>query len=160
MEKEKKFAFGKNIYLLGQDKDGIKYWLEEASWDCDWYFGFGYIETYTNNNNPEKSRDINTHEHYDSKILENGVSPENFRKIFKNTPLNNNEIWKLNELMTTFYTTKSYMNLLCRGSSNITNNSSSDIIKNEKEWLRLKNEVMPNIFKNIYDILTPESEVN
>ena len=52
MKKEKRFAFGKNIYLLGSDKDGVKYWLEEASWDCGWYWGFGYVETYTNNSNP------------------------------------------------------------------------------------------------------------
>lgn len=37
MEKCKKYMFGKRIYLLGADEDGIRYWLEEPSWDCDWY---------------------------------------------------------------------------------------------------------------------------
>ena len=45
MKKEKRKAFGKKIYLLGKDAEGVKYWLEEASWDCNWYYGFGYIET-------------------------------------------------------------------------------------------------------------------
>lgn len=40
MKKEKRKAFGKNIYLLGEDTEGTKYWLEEASWDCNWYWGF------------------------------------------------------------------------------------------------------------------------
>ena len=159
MEKERKFAFGKNIYLLGQDENGTKYWLEEASWDCDWYYGFGYIETYTNNNNPERSKDITSHDHYDTKILKNGLSPDNFKKIFIETPLSDKEIWKLNELMKTFYTIKDYMELLHSGSSNITNNLSSAVIKNEKEWLRLKDKVLPDLFKNIYKILTTESEV-
>ena len=158
MKKEKRFAFGKNIYLLGQDENGTKYWLEEASWDCNWYYGFGYIETYTNNNNPERSKDINSHEHYDTKILKNGLLPDDFKKIFIETPLSNEEIWQLNELMKTFYTIKNYMELLYRGSADITNNPSSDIIKNEKEWLRLKDEVLPDLFKNIYKILTTESE--
>ena len=34
--------FGHKYYLLGADKEGIKYYLEEASWDCDWYWG-GWI---------------------------------------------------------------------------------------------------------------------
>lgn len=158
MKKEKRYAFGKNIYLLGQDERGINYWLEEASWDCDWYYGFGYIETYTNNKNPEKSKDIVSHEHYNSKILESNILPDDFRKIFKNTPLNDNEIWELNELMKTFYTIQNYMALLYNGSSHITNNPSKNIIKNKTEWLRLKNEVLPDLFNKIYDILTIESE--
>lgn len=158
MKKEKRFVFGKDVYLLGQDENGKKYWLEAASWDCNWYYGFGYIETYTNNDKPEKSIDINSHEHYNTKILKNGLLPDNFRKIFINTPLNDEEIWQLNELMTTFYTIKRYMELLYRGTSNITNNPSKNIIKNEKEWSRLKNEVLPDLFKKIYDILTIESE--
>ena len=159
MEKEKRSAFGKEIYLLGSDENGTKYWLEEASWDCDWYWGFGYIETYTNNNCPERSRDINSHEHYDTKILKNGVCPDDFKKIFKNTPLNNNEIWKLNELMETFYTLKKTSALYYRGSSNITKNDLSSSIKNDDEYKRINKEIMPKLFEEVYKILsTNESE--
>lgn len=28
---------GKEYYLLGKDSEGINYYLEEASWDCDWH---------------------------------------------------------------------------------------------------------------------------
>ena len=159
MEKEKRSAFGKEIYLLGSDENGTKYWLEEASWDCDWYWGFGYIETYTNNNCPERSRDINSHEHYDTKILKNGVCTDDFKKIFKNTPLNNNEIWKLNELMETFYTLKKTSALYYRGSSNITKNDLSSSIKNDDEYKRINKEIMPKLFEEVYKILsTNESE--
>ena len=27
-------AFGKIVYLLGEDKDGTLYWLEEPKWNC------------------------------------------------------------------------------------------------------------------------------
>lgn len=158
LQKQTTNAFGKTIYLLGADKEGTRYWLEEASFDCDWYWGFGYIETYTNNNQPERSRDINSHEHYDSKILKRGVCPEDFKKILPMTPLTNNEIWKLNELMKSFYIIREYMDTIYRGSTNITNNPCKEIIKNEKEWQRLKDEVLPEIFKEIYKILTPEEK--
>lgn len=46
MKKEKRHAFGKDIYLLGVDADGTRYWLEAPSWDCGWYWGFGYVEVY------------------------------------------------------------------------------------------------------------------
>lgn len=160
MKKEKRFVFGKNIYLLGKDEEGTKYWLGEASFDCEWYYGFGYVRTYTNNKNPERSRDINSHQHYDGLFLENRCSsPEEFKKVLPETPLTDKEIWKLNELMRTFYTMRKYMDLIYRGSSNITENDCYSIIKNETEWLRLKNEAMPALFKEIYNILEPIKEV-
>ena len=34
MRKQIDKAFGKKVYLLGMDKNAIKYWLEEPKWDC------------------------------------------------------------------------------------------------------------------------------
>ena len=64
MDKRKSHAFKKDIYLLGADSCGNKYWLEAPSWDCKWYWGFGYIETYTNSDNPSISNDIISHQHW------------------------------------------------------------------------------------------------
>jgi len=63
MEKRVSQAFDKVVYLLGKDKEGTYYWLEEPHWDCGWYWGFGYIESYTNNTDPKFSRDVASHEH-------------------------------------------------------------------------------------------------
>lgn len=63
MKKQITHAFNKQIYLLGKNKHNKLVWLEEPSWDCDWYWGFGYMETYTNNTNPSKARDISSHTH-------------------------------------------------------------------------------------------------
>ena len=71
MKKQTTVAFNKKIYLLGADAEGTKYWLEAPSWDCGWYYGFGYVETYTNNNYPNRSRDINSHQHFDGLFLNN-----------------------------------------------------------------------------------------
>ena len=63
LAKKQSKAFGKDIYLLGEDQDGIKYWLQSPSFDCGWYWGFGYIMTYTNNRRPDLAKDIDSHQH-------------------------------------------------------------------------------------------------
>lgn len=153
MEKKKSFAFGKTIYLLGEDKNGIKYWLEEASWDCDWYWGFGYIETYTNNSNPSKSKDIQSHEHFDYKILKNRNCFSTFKEVFINTPLSDNEIWTLCELMQTFYTLRQISDLYYINSSHIADNPCKDLLKNDEEYQRINKILIPNVMKEVYKIL-------
>ena len=58
--------FRREIYLIGIDTDGQKVFLEEPSWDCGWYWGFGYLETYTNNRAITMSRDIQSHSHFNN----------------------------------------------------------------------------------------------
>lgn len=58
--------FGDTFRLLYVDNDGTKVYLQKHKWDCDWYWGMGYLETFTNNNNPEKSYDISSHFHFSS----------------------------------------------------------------------------------------------
>jgi len=98
LPKKQTKAFGKKIYLLGEDADGIKHWLEEPSWDCDWYWGFGYIETYTNNNNPSNSRDIESHTHWDS--------PNQINYPLEKTTFSKDEFNRLKTLFKQFYTNR------------------------------------------------------
>jgi hypothetical protein len=64
--------FGKNIYLIGINTQGEKVFLEHPSWDCGWYWGFGYLETYTNNRQITRSKDISGHSHF-SNFDENNI---------------------------------------------------------------------------------------
>lgn len=108
--------FGHKYYLLGIDKEGIKYFLEEAHWDCDWYWGGGYVETFSNNRNPVCSMDINSHHHFDLMFLtynKNGF--DMFKDFFKETPFTDNEIWKICELMKSFYVAREYSDMIYRG---------------------------------------------
>ena len=65
MNKKQIRVFGHNYYLLGTYKDGKKYYIQEPTWDCDWYWGGIYINSFTNNNQPERSKDIDLHTHFD-----------------------------------------------------------------------------------------------
>ena len=156
MKKRKDNAFGKEVYLLGKDENGTNYWLEEASWDCEWYWGFGYVETYTNNEYPSKSGDIESHQHFDGLFLEKNIFVS-FKQLLIETPLNDKEIWQLLELMQTYYTLRKMSDMLHSGGSNIsTDNSLSKELKNKKEYDRINGVLLPKLFKEVYKMLSPE----
>lgn len=156
MKKGKRRAFGKNIYLLGKNKEGHKMWLEEASWDCGWYWGFGYIETYTNNETPELSRDIESHQHFDELFLKKEIF-NSFKNTFEETPLSDNEIWELLGYMKEFYVMRDYSDLLHSGNhitekaKNIKEEKHKET--NESEYNRINKILMPELFDKIYKIL-------
>ena len=154
-KKRTDFAFNKKIYLLGQNIDGINYWLEEASWDCGWYWGFGYIETYTNNNTPSLSNDIASHTHFNN--LNEGRNQnlyDAFKEKFVTTPLSDKELWTLCELMKSYYTAKEYADMLYIGGAHYTTNPCKEIIKNDNEYNRINKTIIPAICKEVYAILS------
>lgn len=159
MKKQTTIAFRKKVYLLGADAEGTKYWLEAPSWDCDWYWGFGYVETYTNNDCPNKSRDINSHQHFDGLFLNNPkVSAfDAFKAFFKETTLNDNEIWTLIDYMSSFYTLKEAAATLGRGYSHITEKAKLEEAKNIEMAKEINEKILPAIFKQI-DIMLSDTD--
>mgnify|MGYP000885812077 CR=1 FL=1 len=154
MKKHKINKFGEH-YFLGIDQDNKKVYLQKASWDCGWYWGFGYLRTFTNNNNPEVSRDISSHTHFDSEII-NGKSHafNNFKNYFKRTPLTDNEIWQLCDYMSTFYNLKKSAEIFGRGYSHYTEKAKLDIIKNNEITNKINKEMLPALFEKIEELLT------
>lgn len=169
VEKQKSHAFGKDIYLLGIDEDGTKYWLEAPKWDCGWYWGFGYVETYTNNTNPHLAKDISSHSHFSGLVgyqefynHEKGVfqKGEYIHNVFDSptfaaTTFDEKTGWVLSELFDSFYKLKKIAEVFGKGGSNLTTNPCQSVILN-KEWARHINEVMiPAITAHILTLLTP-----
>ena len=147
-------VFGKTNYLLGTDADGTKYYLEKASFDCNWYWGFGYVETYTNNTNPQRSRDIASHQHFDGLFFNSNKNGyDAFKDFFAETPFTDSEIWQIIELMKTFYICRKYSDLLHIGGAHYTTNPAKEIIQNTTEYDRINKEVIPTILNKLYDIL-------
>jgi hypothetical protein len=169
IKKEVRHGFGKDYYLLGRS-DGKKVWLERANWDCGWYWGFGYIEVF-NRSNPESSSDILSHSHWDTSITgqherydvatkgwkrRDYIHHLNENPDFQATTVTDEESWLLAELMKSFYKLKAVTEILGKGSANITNkNPVSHLIQNKAEADRINEKVMPELFKHIYEILTP-----
>lgn len=167
IEKRKSHAFGKDVYLLGTKKTGEKIWLGLAKWDCGWYWGFGYIEEYTNNNYPDRSRDINSHSHwkglmgkqeyYDHKkgcfrLGNDYIHHLNDHPDMADTVLTDSESWELADLMKTFYTLKETAELYHSGNSHISNPKLS--LKNKRKENHINMVELPKVFERIYRILT------
>lgn len=160
-------AFGKKIYLLGIDQDGKNVWLEEPRWDCDWYWGFGYIEQYTNNKNPQLAKYITNHTHWNSSIvgrINQGGADDgqhihhiNESPNFQATTLTDEESWLLSELMKSFYILKETAEFYHRGSAGITTNPIK-VFKQPNLEDTINKKYLPLIFGEIDDLLTPKGE--
>lgn len=167
--KRQSSAFGEDIYLLGEDRNGIKYWLESPTWDCGWYWGFGYVETYTNNDNPGKSKDIQSHSHisgfygsqdiydFEKQCFRKGEYIHNLHDTpsLVSTTFTDKEGWTLTELFRTFYHLRESAELFGRGGMHTTTNPCAEILTN-KEWAEHINKVLiPKITEAIINILKP-----
>lgn len=148
MEKQTINKFKKNQYLLGKDKDGRKVWLQEASWNCGWYWGLGYVRTFNKN-----YTDIDLHTHFDSLFLEKDIY-NSFVNYFTETTLNKNEIWQLLELIQALYTLRKYSDMLHRKGANISKNSCANILKNDEEYKRINEVVIPELNNKVYELLS------
>lgn len=154
MKKIKRKAFGKDVYFLGKDTNNTAFWLVEPTWDCDWYWGCGYIQSYTTNMNPELARDVNSHQHADD-FYPKWMLVED--PIIKETPLNETEQWELCDLLKSMYTLKEVAKLYGRGNSHITSTNRINIKCKEQEE-RINKIELPKIFNAIRELLSPEEE--
>lgn len=155
MEKRIINKFGKH-YLLGINRDGEYVWLEKESWDCDWYWGFGYLHTYTNNANPERAKDLSMHTHFNYEFLKGpDCSKDMFKNYFKETVLTDEEIWILCDLMMTYYTLKKTAELFRHGYSYQTEKAKIDKLKSPMTEDLINKVLLPEVFKKIEQLLTP-----
>lgn len=146
MQKKKIEVFGVH-YLLGIDSIGIKHYVKAPSWDCGWYWGFGYIRTFTNNRAPEMSRDIDSHYHWES--FKDYPQPNHLIE----TPFTQNEWWKLRELAKTIYTLRETAEVLGRGGSHITTNPLRELLTDETMVKRINEELIPKLWEEMRKIL-------
>lgn len=156
MNKEARKVNGKYQFLLGK-KNGELYWLEQASFDCEWYWGLGYVESYRGRGRGDKS--WSGHQHFNG-LFFNGPSDckTMFDRFFEETPFTDNEIWQILELMQSAYTCRRYSDMLHMGGSHITSRVKVDLIKNDAEYGRLNNAVIPTIMNEVYKLMLPKNE--
>lgn len=127
---------GKQYWLLGK-RDGESYFLEQAKFDCGWYWAIGYIETFTNKSNPAHSKDISSHQHFDSLFLKdphtNGYDA--FNEFFNEGHIfSDKQLWKFMEIMASLYTVKDFMEFSYRGGSHYTSNPCMELLKDKDSY--------------------------
>ena len=143
----------KDRIFLGK-LDGENVWLAPPSWDCGWYWGFGYIQN------------RNMHTHYDCICLKK-LEQYNFEKqayeltdfiyILGNNPnfkttLSESKQWQLSDYMKTFYALKEASEVVGRGSSHYTGQVKKSV-KNTSMSRKINNVLLPKLFNDIYLLL-------
>lgn len=171
LQKQQSHAFGKNVYLLGTDSDGIRYWLEAPKWDCGWYWGFGYVETYTKNVLPERAKDCDSHQHIDSSFMgaqevydydkKCFVKGEYIHNIYDSPKLERTTFdektgWILSELFNEFYILKKTVELFHTGGAHTTTSPVQDLLKKPDYEKHINQVLIPAITAKIIELLTPD----
>jgi len=139
--------------------DGEKIFLSAPTWDCGWYWGFGYLGNKNRHYHVDGLTKIETY-NTDGKCFESKSVNlfDGFREHFGDTfKITDKDLWTLCELFKTFYTLKETAELLGRGGSHYTTNPCADLIKNPDETHRINNVVLPQIFEEIYRVLNNAS---
>lgn len=155
----KQFIPSMKLYLLGKDQDGIKVWLKKPSWDCGWYWGFGYIATFENNKIVSSKQD--RHTHWNGFIVGGKIGKEYVHHLYDNPNfescvLTKKESWTLAELMKTFYNLKEAAEFFGRGESHITENPCRQLLK-KSEWVEeINQKLLPAVFAEIDQLLMPK----
>ena len=134
---------GDKFALLGKTENGDKVYLQKASYDCDWYFGFGYIAVFEKNRSEQS-----THTHWDSYFTGSShVQPEDITEKLAETPFSKKELWILCDLMKTFYSLKETSGVYNRGNSHLTGETHG-MLKNEE----MKQQVDRDTYKVIQKV--------
>ena len=116
--------FNKTARLFGKRKDGELVYIEAPSWDCDWYWSFGYMEIYN-----RTATDINEHYHFSSMFKEkNGF--DNVHEEFAAIVLNEKELWEFLDLMATAYRLREAAEVYHTGGAHYTSSPIHDSLKN------------------------------
>lgn len=164
LDKDVSHAFGKNTYLLGEDSTGTKYWLEAPTWDCSWYWGFGYVETYRNNHRPSSAADIDSHQHANGEyIAPNAAGTDhtynNDANLFTGDFLvsktfNEADGWTLRELFAQFYHLQEQAAFYGRGHMNISSLETRHALQDKKQAKKINTVYIPMVMKNILQLLS------
>jgi len=131
-----------NRKLLGR-VDGELIYLSKPSFDCGWYWGFGYLGN------------RNCHYHVDGLMDKHNTNLfDAFKAEFGDSlVISDVDLWVISELFMTFYTLKSTAEVLGRGGSHMTTNPLSKLIINKNEVKRINEVLLPHVFVEIYKIL-------
>jgi hypothetical protein len=150
--------YPKSIFIGKNNNENI--YLSAPSWDCGWYWGFGYLGNKDCHYHVDGLTKIQSYNH-GKKVWEYEFVNmyDGFKKHFgKSLIVRDSQLWTLCELFKTFYVLKETAEVLGRGGAHYTKNPCADIITNKGEVDRINSKVLPAIFEEIYKILIAAQE--
>lgn len=129
--------------------------IVRPTWDCGWYWGFGYLERWD-----ARKGDIDFHTHINVEFSENGESHrcnwyEGMKHLLDKGDVfvDDHDRWKFLEIVKTIYNLKMTAEVFGRGGSHYGNNPLSDEIKNHDEVRRINEDLIPKLIDEMYKVL-------
>lgn len=130
-------------------------YIERPSWNCGWYWGFGYLERWN-----YRKCDIDFHIHMDSHFSVNKDGKQcnwldgmkdllDKGDVFKS----DHDRWKFLEIVKTIYELKETTEVLGHGGSYYGNNPCAELIMNHDEVRRINCKVIPALIDEMYKVL-------
>ena len=124
--------------------EGVIY-LTPPRWECDWYWGWGYIgnQSYTSHlNHIDRYRNI-----YDA-----------MKAYFTDIPLSDKDLWTFSELVTTFYALKKVAAIYNTGGSHYSTNPMAHILKDKDRCNHINQVLLPAIFVEAYKLFERKND--
>jgi len=118
--------------------------LRAPSWDCEWYWGLGYL----GHRDAHFHLDVLMHTHHTN--MYDAIKQEFGDTL---TITDDKDLWTFCELMATAYKLKETAEVLGGGGANYTTNPVADTVKNETEAERINSVVLPAIFDAVDSLL-------
>lgn len=128
-------------------------YLRRPSWDCGWYWGFGYLGN------------ANCHFHLDClEVMDDSLRTKNLfdqlHAMFGDslTITNSRDLWQFCDIVQTIYTLKKAAEVFGRGGSNYTKNPDAEALKDSEIVKKINEELIPHQIVSLYKILEKYSK--
>lgn len=146
--------------FLGINQYDEKVYLVAPRFECDWYWGFGYLQTKNSHYHVDGLTTIYKYNNEGKQVIEKRMHLfDGFKEHFKTFIIKDDkDLWTLCELFNSFYQLKQVAELFYRGGTNITTNPCRDIIKDLNKSTEINNIVLPKVFDEIYKIFEKYSK--
>lgn len=130
--------------LLGKTEDGDKLYLQKAEYAVDWYFSFGNLVIFEENNiKPTTST------HWNSYFTgSKHVQPNDIKDKLVETPFEDEVLWMLCDWMKTFYSLKEVSGVYHRGNSHLTRRTHGEL-ENKDKKRQIDHDTL-KIIKNVH----------
>lgn len=131
---------------LGINPDDERVYLMRPSWDCDWYWGFGYLATKTS--------------HYHLNTLGHSHLKANIDAHFRDFIITNDkDRWLFAELVSNVYALRQAAELFGRGGSHLTCRSPvRDLLKDDEYVHHINATLIPKTIDCMYQLLAKYSD--
>lgn len=136
--------------------------IDRPTWDCGWYWGFGYLERWN-----DRKGDIDFHSHIDHEFGTNKDGRrvnwyEGMQELLDQGDVfvDDHDRWKFLEIVKTIYNLKMTAEVLGRCGSHYASNPLSDEIYNPIEVRRINEDLIPKLIDEMYKVLgvVPDEE--